>query len=193
MDNIAIEKEKITTFLGILINENLSWEQHINKVSTKISKSIGILYKSREIVQQLLLKRLYFCFIHCHLNYANIAWTSTCKSKLEGLYYHQKHGACITHFKGRFTHIQLLIFDMKALKIFQINLFHIIYFMFKCKKKIAPTIFHSLFTAKPENKYNIQSRGKLAKPIYRKNVPSLTLTTVVHVYGMNLLMVILVS
>ena len=60
MDNIAIEKEKITTFLGILINENISWEQHTNKVSTKISKSIGILYKSREIVQQLLLNGYIF-------------------------------------------------------------------------------------------------------------------------------------
>ena len=57
---------------------------------------------------------------------------------------------------------------MKTLDIFQTNLFHIIFFMFKCKKKIAPPIFHNLFTPKPENKYNIRSRGKLAKPFYRK-------------------------
>ena len=40
--------------------------------------------------------------------------------------------------------------------------------MFKCKKKIAPPIFHNLFTPKPENKYNIRSRGKLTEPFYRK-------------------------
>ena len=56
---------------------------------------------------------------------------------------------------------------MKALNIFQINLFRIIYFMFKCKKKIAPPIFHSLFTSKPEYKYNIRSTGKLTEPFYR--------------------------
>ena len=44
---------------------------------------IGVLYKSREIVKQPLLKQLYFCFIYCHLNYADIAWASTYKSKLE--------------------------------------------------------------------------------------------------------------
>ena len=81
MDNIFIERENVTKFLGVLIDENLSWKQHINNVSTKISKSIGILYKSRGIVKQPLLKQLYFYFIHCHLNYANIAWTSTYKSK----------------------------------------------------------------------------------------------------------------
>ena len=51
MDNTAIDRENVTKFLGVLIDENLSWKPHINNVSTKISKSIGILYKSRGIVK----------------------------------------------------------------------------------------------------------------------------------------------
>ena len=39
MDNIFIERENVTKFLGVLIDENLSWKQHINDVSTKISKT----------------------------------------------------------------------------------------------------------------------------------------------------------
>ena len=63
MDNIATERENITKFLGTLIDENLSQKQHINDVSTKISKSTGILYKPGGIVKQLLLKQLYLTFI----------------------------------------------------------------------------------------------------------------------------------
>ena len=55
-DDIAIERENVTKFLGVLIDENLPWKQHANYVNTKISKSIGILYKSRGIVKQPLLK-----------------------------------------------------------------------------------------------------------------------------------------
>ena len=66
MDNIVIERENVTKFLGVLIDENLSWKQYINDVSSKISKSIGILYKSRGILKQPLLKWLYISFIHCH-------------------------------------------------------------------------------------------------------------------------------
>ena len=168
MDNIVTERENVTKFFGVLIDENLSWKQYINNVSTQISKSIGILYKSREIVKWPLLKQFYFSFIHCHLNYANIAWASTYKSKLEGLYRHQKHAARIINFKDRFTHAQPLLHNMKALNIFQINLFHIIFFMFKCKKKIAPPVFDHFFTPIPENKYNIGSRGKLKEPFNRK-------------------------
>ena len=166
---MSLEREKVTKFLGVLIDENLSWKQHINDVSTKISKSIGILYKSRGIVKQPLLKPLYFSFIYYHLKYANIAWASTYKSKLEGLYRHQKHAPCIINLPmDRFTHDQPLPHNMKALNIFHINLFHIIFFIFKCKKKITPPIFHNLFTPIPENKYNIRSRGKLTGPFYRK-------------------------
>ena len=76
MHNIVIDRENVTKFLGVRIDENVSWKQHINDVSTKMSKSIGILYKSRGIVKQPLLKQLFCSFIHCHLNYANIAWAS---------------------------------------------------------------------------------------------------------------------
>ena len=56
MDNIAIERENVTKFLGIkFLVTKIS---HGNDVTTKILKSIGILYKSREIVQQPLLKQL---------------------------------------------------------------------------------------------------------------------------------------
>ena len=44
----------------------------------------------------------------------------------------------------------------------------------------------------PENKCNIRSRGKLKKSFYKKNVPNLTSTIVVHIYGTNSLMIIFV-
>ena len=135
------------------------------------------------------IKIIAFFFHSCHLNYANIAWASTYKSKLEAIYLHQKHVARMINFKDRFTHLQPLLHDMKALNIFQINLFHMIFFTFKCKLKIAPPIFQNLFRPKPENKYNIRSKIKLTKPFYGEHVPSLTLTIVVHIYGMNSLII----
>ena len=127
------------------------------------------------------------------MNYANISWASTYKSKLEGLYCHQKHAARLINSKYKFTHAQLLLHDMKALKIFQTNLFRIIYFNFKCKEKIASPIFHSLFTPKPEISTILDQEEKLTEPFNGKNGPSLTLTIVVHIYGMNSLMRILLS
>ena len=76
---------------------------------------------------------------------------------------------------------------MKALNIFPKNLFHIIFFMFKCKKKITPPIFHNLLMPKLENNYNIR---KLTEPFYRKK--SAHCKILVHIYRMNPLMIIFV-
>ena len=44
IDSITLERETVTKFLGVIINENVSWKAHINTISTMISKSIGMLY-----------------------------------------------------------------------------------------------------------------------------------------------------
>ena len=39
----TLKRETVTTFLGVFIDENATWKPNINTISTKISKSIGIL------------------------------------------------------------------------------------------------------------------------------------------------------
>ena len=69
----------------------MSLKQHINIVRSRISKSISIFY----ILSKQCLELLYFSIIHNYVNYANITWASTIKSKLEHLYPSQKHVACV--------------------------------------------------------------------------------------------------
>ena len=50
--NIKIMKESITQrqsikFLGVFVDQNLNWKEHIHIISGKISRSIGIVSRSR--------------------------------------------------------------------------------------------------------------------------------------------------
>ena len=89
-ENIHIKNEHVTKFLAVFIAENLCWKQHIDVVRSKISKSISILYKSRDVLSKQCLKQQYFLFICNYVNYENIAWASTSKSKHDRLYRCQK-------------------------------------------------------------------------------------------------------
>ena len=50
IDGITVERETVTKFLDVIIDENITWKAHINTISTKISRTIGILYRSRLII-----------------------------------------------------------------------------------------------------------------------------------------------
>ena len=45
VDNVEIDKVSKTKFLGIIINENLRWKDHIALVKTKVNNNIGIIQK----------------------------------------------------------------------------------------------------------------------------------------------------
>ena len=47
------------------------------------------------------------------------------------------------------------------------NVLNILCFMFKCKIKACPHVFHSLYTLNPPNKYNTRSAEILVEPLCR--------------------------
>ena len=66
-----------------MLDENISWKEHIKTVENRLSKNIGLLSKSKQLVHIEYLKSIYFSYIYSYLNYANIAWASTNATKLK--------------------------------------------------------------------------------------------------------------
>ena len=54
-----IDRVTHTKFIGLVLDENLSWSFHIDSISRKIAKSIGILYRARHYLNLDSLKNLY--------------------------------------------------------------------------------------------------------------------------------------
>ena len=46
ISNYSIDRVKEATFLGVILVEYLTWKSHIDNVAKKVSKAIGIIYKS---------------------------------------------------------------------------------------------------------------------------------------------------
>ena len=82
-NNIKIKRESSVKFLGVITDENITWNKHIELVENKISKNIGILYRASHYLDKKSLKSIYFSFIHNYVNYCNIAWAITSRTKLK--------------------------------------------------------------------------------------------------------------
>ena len=72
INNIAKKPAKVTKFLDVFLDQNISWKPHIDKICSNLSESIGILYKARNVLSNSLLRQLYFSFINNYLLYAKM-------------------------------------------------------------------------------------------------------------------------
>ena len=48
-NNIEIKRENSVKLLGVIINENLTWKNHIEAIENRISKNIGVLYRASHL------------------------------------------------------------------------------------------------------------------------------------------------
>ena len=70
-------------YLGLLIDHTLSWDNHINELSIRLSKANGILSKLRHFVPHSTLISVYYAIFYSHLNYSILVWSLTTKSNLD--------------------------------------------------------------------------------------------------------------
>ena len=59
----------LDSFLGVIIDKNPTWKNHLNKVSNKIVKIIGIMNKLKSTLPQNILIIIYNSLIIPHINY----------------------------------------------------------------------------------------------------------------------------
>ena len=63
----TIEQVAEFNFLGINIDQNITWKPHVTKTATKISRVIGVLNKLKHIFPQHILLTIYNSLIQPHL------------------------------------------------------------------------------------------------------------------------------
>ena len=98
---------------------NIRKVSKLNMERSYLSRSV--LYRASHLLDFKNLK-IYFSFIHICISYANTAWASTFKTKLQAILKKQKHAARITFHANRLDHLRPLLIEMKALNVYQINL-----------------------------------------------------------------------
>ena len=76
IDNNIIEQVNQFNFLGLILNSHLTWHNHMDHISNKISRVIGIMYRLKHIYPQSVLQMLYNALIVPHFTYCLLVWGS---------------------------------------------------------------------------------------------------------------------
>ena len=103
INNITIDRVTDFKFHGLIISSNLKWNKHINHISIKVSKVIGIMIRLKYIVHCDVLQTLYNSLIVPHFHYCLLAWGSTIKNRHK-LYLWQKKAVRIINNSHYIVH-----------------------------------------------------------------------------------------
>src|SRR5260221_10817254 len=82
LQSSIISQVSETKFLGVIINEELSWSPHLIQVCNKISKNVGVIAKARHLLPQDDVCLLYHSLVEPYLNYCCMVWASDEKSRI---------------------------------------------------------------------------------------------------------------
>ena len=168
-DNDIIQVSS-TKFLGVLIDERLSWSEHIKLVNNKVLKSIGIIRKIRDFISQEVLNILYYSLIHPHLSYGNIVWASTYPSNLQKLLIAQKKFVRLATFSNYLSPSAPLFKNLQIMSVYDINILQSCVFTYKYIQlsHLLPKSFHEFFTVNSQvHSYNTRQTDKLHPPFCR--------------------------
>jgi hypothetical protein len=159
-----------TKFLGVIIDNKLSFKDHIHHICNKIAKGIGIIKKAKDKLNKDTLLGLYYTFVYPYLTYCNIVWGKASKCHLLRLLLLQKRIIriiCNTHF---LAHTEPLFLKCKVLTIYKVNMYCTGIFMFKYHKKLLPDIFTNMFMKQTDlHSHNTRFCNNYTIPINRTN------------------------
>ena len=144
LNDVIIENVPKFDYLGIIIDEHLSWNSHIEMIGLKVSKAIGIINHLKSIYPQTVLFTLYNALIISHMLYGILlSGKSDSVDKIAKL---QKRVIRTISFSRPLAHTEPLFKTFNLLKINDIYTLKLMKFFYKLSNDSLPAYFASYST-----------------------------------------------
>ena len=140
----VIERVKDFNFLGITFDEHMSWNPQLNKISSKISKTLGIMSRLKRYLPQEILLNIYNSLIMPHIQYGILCWGHK-SGRIMKL---QKRAIRLITCSKYNSHTEPLYKKLKCLKVSDIYTQNMLKFHFKLENGTIPNYFKHMFPEK---------------------------------------------
>ena len=172
MSNIAIPSVQFHKHLGICLSSDGSWDQQIQSIVEKAWKRIGILRRSKFLLDRLSLQTIYFSFIRPILEYGDTVWDNMYEYHKEELDKIQNDAARIVTGCTKLLSLSDLSRESGWETIRERRNKHKLILFFKMVNGLVPNYLCSLVpsTVGSNTTYNLRNSNDLAKIICRTSL-----------------------
>ena len=117
-----LTKVSTVKFLGVMRDRNLTFKDHVNKVTSNISKSVGAMRRLHCQSPANVMAKLYYSLVYSHPTYALLAWGisgSTKAAKIECA--HRRASKLLTDYNQKILTFHSIYDYFALLKAFSTN------------------------------------------------------------------------
>lgn len=166
----TVELVKSIKYLGLLLDENLTWRNHVVHLCKRLSSKVGILGRLRFFLPVCIMRRLYFALIHSSISYLVGIWGAACTTILRPLQILQNRAirfAC--KLPRDYPTRSLYSFDgQMILNICSLYRFSVSKFV---HQSVTNNAYHTI-NFRPQgdiHTHNTRNRNRLRRPLVRRN------------------------
>ena len=124
-------------YLGIRLDKNMTWKPHIKKISLKLSKTIGMMSKIKNLLSSNTLRTIYNSLFLPYINYGILCWGS----KMKELMKLQKKAVRIIVKERYNAHTEPIFKKLNLLKLSDLLKLQEFKFCYKLRNDILPSYF----------------------------------------------------
>ena len=157
MGDTILEKVSSIKYLGVIFDDCFKWHHHVSYISTKISRSVGVLSKLRYYTNIQTLLKVYHSLVGSHLNYALIVWGAAGVTALQRLRVLQNRAVRFISRAPRFRILGNDYLNLRILKLDDMYQLAVAKFMHKYHHNKLPDYFLNFFhEAQTLHQYNLR-------------------------------------
>jgi hypothetical protein len=159
-----------TKFLGVLLDNNLNFNEHINYIASKISKCNGILYRTKYYFPHNTMLHIYNSLFLPYIQYGIQAWGNSSVNNINKLIILQKRAVRNINNLSYLDHTAIYFKNNKILDIRKLFIYVTSIYTFKTIKYSYDTeLFAQLTFFNSIHTYNTRGRCNLVLPQYNRS------------------------
>lgn len=170
----SISPSPCSSFLGISLDSNLKYIDHISHIKKKIAYGIRALIKTRSYFTRATLLSLYYSFVHSHINYGIMCWGNTYNTHFASLQVLQNQSIRIITNSSRFSNGKCLLHDNNILTISELLNYNLGIIFYKYITKALPPIGFSSTDLVAHSNTRFACNNNVLLPKVRTNYGKLT-------------------
>ena len=163
--SVSLERKTYVKYLGVLIDGNLSWKQHIDYISMKISKGIGIIARLRHLIPFSALLNIYRSLIEPYISYGLVAWGQALNTHLDKIVTLQKRALRLMYFVDYKSHSVPLFLNSGILPVKLLYFKSVASLLHDVDNRHAPPNISNLFT-RSKQIHSYPTRSAIAGNFY---------------------------